>query len=316
MPNLTELQKKRLSILEPVLKKAVQNGAYAKAESILADIQSILRKTGHETRLMQSKNLVFEAAMNAGNIDFAKSGFISVRGKVSPRTRLYLEATALLAICYIKEMDLESAAPFMNWVLSNCAVIRTRTKQVQFRRETTERFMQEALLAGLRKQGNENIVIEDIKARVEKAIRTKTEDEMFADIGNAIPKGVVDFMLQVDELSKKQLPPADIKLLPPKQELTEPSKLGRSIFGAVQRVIYGALCDPENDLYQKLIRDGLDKVIDTTKVATIFTALLTDAGIAVKTVIVTATAIAVKIGIKVYCEHNKPKRIMELRDEK
>jgi hypothetical protein len=48
---------------------------------------------------MQSKVWLFEAAMEAGNLDIAEAGFVGVRAKCSKGTRLHLEATALLAIC-------------------------------------------------------------------------------------------------------------------------------------------------------------------------------------------------------------------------
>lgn len=95
-PPLTEIQKQRLSALEPALKEAVYAADYARAKQFAADIQSVLRATGHETRLMQSKNWLFEAALNAGELLTAEAGFRGVRAKTVRSTRVHLEATALL----------------------------------------------------------------------------------------------------------------------------------------------------------------------------------------------------------------------------
>jgi hypothetical protein len=98
-PNLSEGQKSRLRILEPALRQAVRSGNFQAAKIHAADIQSLLRPTGHEARLMQAKNWLFEAAMEAGDLQYAEAGFNGVRQRTSPAARVHLEATALLAIC-------------------------------------------------------------------------------------------------------------------------------------------------------------------------------------------------------------------------
>ncbi|TOQ56144.1 hypothetical protein CGG93_24565, partial [Vibrio parahaemolyticus] len=67
------------------------------------------RPTGHDTRILQAKNWLFEVAMEAGNLTYAKLGFEGIIKKSSGQTRLHLEATALLAICYIREQNLDMA---------------------------------------------------------------------------------------------------------------------------------------------------------------------------------------------------------------
>src|SRR5262245_23460823 len=112
-PPLTQVQKERLSRLEPALREAAGRGDHSAAKGFAADIQPVLRRTGHETRLMQAKNWLFEAALVAGELDTAKAGFIGVRAKTNSKTRVYLEATALLALCFIREGVLDKAEPLM-----------------------------------------------------------------------------------------------------------------------------------------------------------------------------------------------------------
>lgn len=102
-PKLSDEQRAKLAILEPMLMLAATARDYEKAKDITLRIQNILRPTGHEMRLMQAKNRLFEIAMESGNINIAISGFTGIRQKVSKRTRLYLEATTLLAICYLRK---------------------------------------------------------------------------------------------------------------------------------------------------------------------------------------------------------------------
>jgi hypothetical protein len=114
---LTESQKRKLAELEPKLKSAARLGQYDKAVLITSEIQAVLRPTGHEMRLQQAKAWLFEAALHAGNLQIAEAGFLGIRQKVSPRTRLYIEATSLLAICYIRQEKLREAEPLMAVVL-------------------------------------------------------------------------------------------------------------------------------------------------------------------------------------------------------
>src|SRR5229473_6082835 len=108
---LTENQKQRLHALEPELRNASRLGDYSTARRITAEIQALLRPTRHETRLQQAKAWLFEAAMEAGDLNTAELGFIGVRKKTTPGTRIYLEATALLAICYLRKDRLDLAEP-------------------------------------------------------------------------------------------------------------------------------------------------------------------------------------------------------------
>ena len=129
-PKLTEQQKRRLKILEPNLRNAVQNGDYDLAKQIVNEIQSLLRQSGHETRLMQSKNWLFEAAMESGNLQFAIAGLTGVQKKCNPRTRVYLEATALLAICHIRNENIDSAEPLIAKVLEKSKMHKITTKDL------------------------------------------------------------------------------------------------------------------------------------------------------------------------------------------
>src|SRR5579875_464880 len=77
-PRLTSNQKKRLKVIEPALRQAALSGDFESAKLHAAELQSLLRPTGHEARLMQAKNWLFEAAMGAGHLDLAESGFMGV----------------------------------------------------------------------------------------------------------------------------------------------------------------------------------------------------------------------------------------------
>lgn len=312
---LSAHQKQRLSLLEPQLRDALLKQDHQTAEQTVGAIQELLRETGHETRLMYSKLLLFEAYMEAGHLEWARSGLIGIRSKVSEKTRLYLEATALLAICEIRRRDLHAATPHMRWVLSNNTGIQSRTRRFTFQRQMVERFNQEAIIAGLSQRGNEGIDLDDVRRKAEEAIQNKTDDEMFADLGRNIPTPVLRFITEVDRLSRKQLPSADVKQLPPAPELQAPAELGRTVFSSVQRVIWRTLCNPEGEIHKKWVQDRLNKVINAGWGAASITSILTDLNIAMKAVAIPVVALVIKLGIEVYCDYYKPTSVMDIRNK-
>ena len=314
-PKLSETQKRRLATLEPALRNAVRLGDYQTAKQVTLDIQDLLRPTGHVTRLMQAKNWLFEAAMEAGQIEIAVSGFEGIRQRVSPRTRIYLEATALLAICRIRQRDLSRAEPLMSEVLKNDTVITSEKRRRQFRVRVIARFEQEGVLAALSGRGDDRLLPDEIEKEAAEAVRTKTDDEIFADLGRALPAATVAFLLKVDQLARRQLAPEDLKYLPTSQDLIKQSELGRTTFQSAKRVLWRSLCDPKSDIYQTWFNSGLSAVLNKRFVSSCVIAALTGFGIAIKGLVVSFVALIIKFGIEVYCDRFKPEGVMIARDE-
>jgi hypothetical protein len=314
-PRLTKLQKERLGRLEGALRKAVVTGDYPSARNITADIQSVLRTTGHETRLMQAKSWLFEAALMAGEVDLAIQGFIGVRGKTSRRTRVYLEATALLALCYIRKGDLVKAEPLIAEVLRDDKHIKNLQRRREFHRRIIQRFDEEGALSVLVGRGREDLNPDEIHEEAVKFVQTKSEDEIFAHIGENVPREVVDFILKVDQLSRNQLLAKDIRYLPAPGDLVKKSTVGRNVFGSFKRVLYRSLCDPESDIY-KAWSKGMGAVLSGKYIAFAVVAALYGSGLGYKALAVSATALVMKFGIEVFCEQYRPVGVMETGSKK
>lgn len=110
---LTELQvenlNRRLENLVPQFKKAIQARKLSDAKIVASDLQQVLRTLNKTTRLVEFKNQLFELALEEQEYVFAIEGFLSNRTCVSNKTRLHLEATALLAIAYLRKSEIEKA---------------------------------------------------------------------------------------------------------------------------------------------------------------------------------------------------------------
>ncbi len=175
---LTSSQKEKINRLAPSLKKAAADGDINLAKLIISDLKDLLNNTGRSTKLMEYKCHLFEAYMEAGDIDFAITGFIGIRSKIAKNTRTYLEATSLLAICYIRKIDIDKAEPLIKEVLQNDKVIKSEERRRIFRKNIIERFDEEGTLFAIKDLGYDNLNAEDIQNEAGSVLQNLNEDEI------------------------------------------------------------------------------------------------------------------------------------------
>lgn len=312
-PNLTEEQKQKLAILEPKLREAADARDLEKAKEIALSIQDILRPTGHETRLMQTKNILFEVAMESGNIGMAISGFLGVRQKVSKRTRLYLEATALLAICHLRKKDLVAARPYMVEALSCENNIKSENKRSIFKVALAKRFEAEALLASLSTGETDYLDIDKIQEEAGRLIYSKREDEILEMLGATVPDGALDFVQDVRKESMGLLTYDEKMKLPSPDYFKERKKLGKGILAAFQSVIWRSLCDKDSEVYKMWFTNGMQAVLDKKYITASIASALAGLNAGIYAIAVYLTALLIKIGIETFCNVYKPDNIMGLR---
>jgi len=310
---LTTVQKQRVKRLEPALSTAASKGDLELAKRIILDLQNIYLSTGNESKLMQAKVRLFEAYMEAGNFKYAEDGLIGIRQRANKTTRTFLEATALLAICYLRMKDLMKAKPLIKDVLVNDKVIKSVDKRKHFRAAIIERFDEEGLLFTLMvDNASEGLNAEEIEKEAGLLIRTNlSEEELFENIGSIVPNNAKDILLSIDEFAKKQLPSAERLALPSSTQMIENKKVGKTMFSSVKRVIYKSICDKDNEIYKSWYSNGLTGF--TSLVSVVVSEALKNISIGAKAIIAAVVALIIKFGLAVYCEHYKPVDIMELR---
>ena len=88
--------------------------------------------------------------MEAGDLYTAENGLIGVRKIVRERTKLYLEATALLPICYLRKKDLEKAGKMVVEAFDCINNIGTPQRRRTFKRDLYGRLQGEAIICGLK----------------------------------------------------------------------------------------------------------------------------------------------------------------------
>lgn len=312
---LTEIQKERISRLENALKKSTYEGDLEASKRIIIDLQSIYTATGNTAKLLQAKMRFYEASMDVGNIISAEIGLTSVRTQANRNTRTHLEASVLLAICYLRMKDIKKAEPIIRDVLINDKVITSEQKRIVFRKNAIERFDQEGLLFALRSESDSSKIELDynrLEAEAGDLIRMNyDEGQLFENIGRSIPSSAKSVLLQVDEFAKKQLPSAERIALPSATQVLEDNRVGKTLFSSVKRVLYKSICDTSSEVYKGWYKNGLAGI--TTYITMVVADTLTKLNISIRGLIVIIAALIMKFGIGVYCEHHKPLDIMELR---
>lgn len=313
--NLSREQRNQLAILEPQLRSCINSADLAKAKRITAQIQELLRPTGHETRLLQAKNWLYEVAMEANSLTFAKMGFEGTIQKSSPNTRINLEATALLAICYLREQNLEKSHDLIIKAIKNINNIKSDEKRKQFHRRLLERLEEESIIVGLIDKELSPLKIEEVDAEAIRLVMSKSENQILIEMGKAIPKKSIDLLSEIRNTYQLRLPNADKKLLPP--PLTEETKeeLGKRANSALKRVAWRALCNPESDIY-KAWTEGLSVVYDKKYIAGAIVASFNSVNISGIMIAASAAALAIKFGAEVFCETFAPKSMMISKADK
>lgn len=312
-PPLKEEQKRQLRLLEPSLRLASARRDFDECERLTAYIQNILRPTGHETRLMQSKNWLFETAMEVGKIDYAIRGFVGVRKKVSKSTRLYLEATSLLAICYLRKRNLDKARPYMVEALRSEKNIKSENRRSDFKVSLAKRFDEEALLVSVSTETTEDMDLAKIQEDAARLIQTKHEDEILELLGSNVPEEALDFVERVNRESKNLLTYEEKLILPSPATFQQKKKLGKGLLAAFQTVIWKSLCDQSSEVYKMWFTNGLQAVLDKKYLTGAIVGSLAGLKIGIYAIAVYLTSLLIKIGIETFCDAYQPNNLMALR---
>jgi len=311
---LTGQQKERLATLEPKLEKSVQQRDYQTAKSLVRDLQAVLRPTQHFVRLSQSKNRLFELAIEMDDFDFAISGLLSNKTVLNSKTRIYLETISLLAICYVRMQEIEKAKPYIKEVLSNQTIIKSQRTREIFRSEIINRFNEEVALVTLKTL---HPIYDEVELEKEaiKIIQNLTEDEIYSSIGATTPKATKELIFLVYEFSTKQLTTTERLALPSPNQKIKDKEVGLTVYQSIKRVIYNSLCNPESEIYKAWFTNGISVFLSKGYIKTAVTSCLIGLGIGINLIAASIIALITKFGIEVFCEKNKPFMLMDIRNK-
>lgn len=146
------LPAEKLATLRPLEKEliiAARTGAVERAIELATQIQGLFVDDRHHHRLLRAKLWAFEACLDSNRLQYAQSGFLGVRKLAGPSTRLYLEASSLLAICYLRSKEVNEAKEVVREVVKRINNIKSDRTRRQFQKRLIERIEEECIFTDL-----------------------------------------------------------------------------------------------------------------------------------------------------------------------
>lgn len=310
---LTTEQNKSVKFLEQQFDKAIAERDVDVAEKAASYLQDVLRNAGQETRLMKYKIELFELYMNLKFYATAIGGFNGIIGKTNKNTRIRIEATALLAICYIRKGEIENAEPLIKEVLDNAKVIKSSEKRFRFRKEIIERFTEEGIFIAIQKasKSDQELSVEKFKEEVQ-LVTNLPEDVLYETLGSSISQEDITILAKVETFSRLQLPTGERLKLPSPVSIDDKKEVGKKVFSSLKRTLYNAFCDPKSEFY-KTWSKGLTRISSGASFLDAVYSLIKGIGINVTILVSPFVALVIRFGIEWYCTHKKPTTIADIR---
>lgn len=311
---LNDAKKERLKRLESRLEQCVRSGNLELAIEITADIQSIFSDDLGNHRLLKAKLWCFEAALLANRVDYATRGVEGVRGRTKPGTKLYLEATVLLAVCYLRLKHIEDAKPLIRAVLKRLNDIQSDESRHLFQRKFFDRIEQECVLTELIGT-QDGIVTEDtVHSRMVVLLENSSENQVYALIGGSLPANAIFALTDVRTYALQQIRPSDIKALPAPCQAQQPPELGKKTLAVFHRIAWRTFCDPESEIF-KLWSKALPAMSNSKVMAGAVAATLNGWSIGLPVLGAGLAAALVKFTAHHFCDAHKPEVFMTTRKE-
>jgi len=305
----------QLRELEVRLRGAVRRGQPSEARQIASKIQNLFQNDRGHHRLLRAKLWAFEACLDANELSYAEPGFIGIRALANDKTRLYLEATAFLGICYLRQKKIEKAKPLVRETIRKARNIKSESKRQQFHKRFVERLEEECILAELIGDSQVQFNPKQIHENAVKLLREKSHDEIIELIGQLVPEKGVRLLRDVREYSVGLLPPASKKLLPAPSKAERPINLGRRALAVLRRIGWRALCDPDSTVYKAWAK-RLPKVYNEAYFASAIAASFANWKIGLPMLVSGVVAIVMKYSAHEFCEWAKPDGLMIPASEK
>jgi hypothetical protein len=314
----TKLTPSQLQLLRPLeieLQEAVKLGESETAIELASQIQTLFSSDRHHHRLLRAKLWAFESCLNDNRTPFAESGFIGIRSFSSPSTRLYVEATALLAICMLRQKKIAEAKNLIKDAIGKINNITSDQTRHKFQQRLIERIEEECIFAELIGAGDDILDPKNIEETAILLIQRSDTAEILEIIGRDIPKASMQLLGDVRTYSINQLPAPDRKLLPPLPKTESPQTIGKTAFSILKRIAWKTFCKPSSTLH-KLWSAKIPKVFNEGYFSAAVVSTFADHRIGLPLLASGVTALIMKYSAEEFCEIAKPKNLMIDKTEK
>ena len=316
---LSDEQKKRLHQLEEELTSAIISHNAVKATNIVNAAHNLLKPLGQNYRLAIIKCQYCEFLVNERREQDAIRPLDGIRRTLSKNTRGYLEATSLLAICYLRIGQIDTAKQLMKEVLSNDSIIKSDFQRREFQRTVIQRFDEETVIANLQEDwGAEKIDAQKLLDDSGKLLYESggNEDDLYELIGEQTPYKVKQMLYEIEVYSQKQLPHKDTLMLPSPDRFQKNRETGKVVGLAIKKSLHKCLCDPESETHKIFVEFGLKGILNKWSLPSAIIACFCDLKIGVISLAIPITALIMKLGLDTFCELYPVDSIMEQRKKR
>lgn len=301
--------KDRLPKLEAQLQDAVKSGNIDRAKEVAQEIQVLFGNERSHHRLLRAKLWAFEAALDENLLSYAESGFIGIKSRANSNTRLYLEATCLLAVCALRQKNFAKAKGLIRTVMSKINNIKSDKTRHQFQKRMIERIEEECLLTDLIGRNDGPLDVKSIHSKAIELLQQKSEDEITILIESTISNKGVLLLREVREYSVFQIAKPDQKLLPAPEEVTKPKHIGKRALAILRRIAWRSICSPDSEVY-KLWSKKIPEVFNSQYFTQAIIFTLNSWKIGVPLIASGIVAIVMKHSAHEFCEFARPKGLM------
>lgn len=315
MNKLHEYQKTALAPLEKALKKAVADAEPEAAIEAAGRIQELFPDDRRHPRLLRAKLWAYEACVDANRLMYAETGLIGIRRLAGAKTRLYLEASGLLAITLLRQKKVNESKKLIREVIKNINNIESDRTRHQFQKRFIQRVEEECILAELIDSGDGLLDAAEVESKAILLLQRNSDEEILKLIGNSVPSASITLLADVRSYSLQQLPAPDRLLLPSPEKAEEPKHIGKTTFALLRRIAWKTFCKPNSPVY-KLWSNRVPKVFNDGYFTAAVIAALSDFRIGVPLIASGIAALAMKYSAEEFCKLAKPKGLMISSDER
>ncbi|MDB6013961.1 MAG: hypothetical protein JWL65_6211 [Gammaproteobacteria bacterium] len=300
--------------LETKLLKAVRTGANERAIEIASEIQTLFGSDRRHPRLLRAKLWTFESCLDAQRLTFAESGLVGVRGLAGLKTRLHLEASSLLAVCYLRQKRVTDAKRLIREVINNIDNINSSRTRHAFQRRLIERIEEECIFVELIGSGDSQLDAEEVHSKAVLLVKGSSDDEILRLIGNSVPVAGIRLLGEVRKFSIQQLPESDQKLLPSSKISEDAKHIGKTTFAVLRRVAWKTFCNPDSAIY-KMWAKRVPQVFNQGYFAAAVVSTMENSRIGIPLLASGVAALVMKYSAEEFCRVSKPKGIMIHRSD-
>lgn len=301
--------------LEPQLRAHVKAADLTAVEATIRRIQGLFINDRDHHRVLRAKNWYYQCLLEHGKTEDAKAGLEAVQQRSKEGTRLYLEATALLAVCYLRLQMIDKAKDALRVVVTRINTIGSVVRRHQFQERLLMRIDDEIILSQLIGRNEGTLEPEEMQKDAIRLLQTKSPDELYALIGDLLPASTGFLLGDVRDFATLMLPPCDQKALSAPRDTTPKETIGKKTEAALKRIGWRTLCAPDSSIY-KMWKQRIPNVFSEGYFAVAISTTLAQWKIGIPQLGIGILAIAMRYGCQDFCDTFKPEGLMIPQDEK